>query len=174
MLSTETRLVTLAGREEGLSIVVALMLSVGGLLVTSVIIDIGSAGFSVVLPVSYAKAAFTAVDVGFLSARFLVVLIITEFLLYVKAVLAITGPGLSGTGLLIIIITGFSAADVIGTGSGTGFLVVLITLSSVIFLSLVKVALADEDVTACTEPLILLRLDAAVFLVNQAIVKVIL
>jgi hypothetical protein len=44
--------------------------------------------------------------------------------------------------------------------------VVLMALSSAMFLSLVEVALAGGDATACAEPSIPLRLDAAVFLVD--------
>jgi hypothetical protein len=174
MLSIETRLMTLAGKEKGLSIMVAPMLSVGGLLVTLVIIDVSSAGLLLVLPVSYAKAAFTAVNVGFLSTRFLVVLIITEFLLHIKAVLVITGPRLLGIKLLIIIVAGFPAADVISTKSGIRFLIVLIILLSAMFLSLIKVAFAGKDTTVCVKPLILLCLNITVFLINQAIIKVML
>jgi hypothetical protein len=175
MLNIETRLVTLAGREKGLSIVVALMLSVSGLLVTLVITDVGSAGFLVILLVSHVKAASTAVDIGFLSTGFLVILVITEFLLHVKAVSAIIRPRLSGTGLLVVIIAGFPAADVIGAGLGAGFLIVLIALLSAMFLSLVKVALTGRDTTAYTEPLIPLHLNTTVFLdLDQAIVKVVL
>jgi hypothetical protein len=175
MLGTETRLVTLARGEEGLLIVVAPMLSVGGSLVALVIADAGSVGFSVVLSVSYVKAASTAVDVGFLSAGFLVALIIAEFLSHVKAASAITRPGLLSTRLSVVVVAGFPAADVIGAGSGAGSLVVLMALSSAMFLSLVKVALVGGDATACAEPLIPLRLDAAVFLnIDRAMVEVVL
>jgi hypothetical protein len=105
-----------------------------------------------------------AVDVRLLSIGFLVILIIAEFLSYVKAVLAITGPRLLSTGLLIIMVAGFLAADVISTGLGVRFSVVLIALSSAMFLLLVEVAFAGGEATACAEPLILLCLNATVFL----------
>jgi hypothetical protein len=175
MLNTKTRLVTLAGKEESLSIVITLMLSIGGLLVTLVITDTGSAGFLVVLPVLHTKAAFIAVDVGFLSARFLIILMITEFLSHVKTTLTITRPRLSGTRLLIVIITGFPAINIISTRLDTRFLVVLITLLSTMFLSLIKVTLISEDTTAYTKPLIPLHLNTTVFLnLDQAIIKVML
>jgi hypothetical protein len=140
-----------------------------------VITDTGSAGFLVVLPVLHIKTIFTAVNIRFLSTRFLVALIITEFLLHVKAILIITGPRLLSTGLLIVMVIGFPSANVIGIGLGAEFLVMLIILLNTMFLSLVKVALTGKNTTACAEPLILLCLDTAVFLdIDQAIVKVIL
>jgi hypothetical protein len=166
---------TLAKKEKGLLIIIALMLSIGGLLLALVIIDISSARFLVILSVLHVKAAFTAVNIRFLSARFLIVLVIIEFLSHIKTASAITRPRLSGTGLLVVIIAGFSAADVINTGSGAGFLVVLIALSNAIFLSLIKVAFTGKEAIACAKPLILLRLNTAVFLdLDQAIIKVIL
>jgi hypothetical protein len=103
-----------------------------------------------------------------------VVLVIAEFSSHVKAASAITGPGLSGTGLSVVVVAGFPAADVMGAGSGAGFSVVLMALSSAMFPSLVEVALADGDATARAEPSIPLRLDAAVFLVDRAMVEVVL
>jgi hypothetical protein len=82
----------------------------------------------------------------------------------VKTISAITGPRLLGTGLLIIIVVGFPAADVISVGLGVRFLVMLIILLSAMFLSLVKVTFVGGEAIACTKPLILLRLDAVVFL----------
>jgi hypothetical protein len=113
MLGTETKLVTLAKKEEGLSIIIASMPSIYKLLVALVIINISSAGFLVVLPVSYIKTTSTAVNIEFLSTGFLVILIIVKFLLYMKAELIITRPRLLGTGLLIVIVTGFPATNVI-------------------------------------------------------------
>jgi hypothetical protein len=154
----------LVKREKGLLIIITPILSIGGLLITLVITDTSSVKFLVVLPVSHTKAAFTAINIRFLSIRFLVVLIITEFLSHVKTVSAITRPRLSGTGLLVIIVVGFPAANVISIGSGVGFSVVLITLLNVMFLLLIKVTFVGGDTTAYTKPLILLRLNTAVFL----------
>jgi hypothetical protein len=104
-----------------------------------------------------------------------VVLVIAEFLSHVKAASAIIGPELSGTGLLVVVVAGFPAADVIGAGSGAGFSVVLMALSSATFPSLVEVALVGGDATARAEPSIPLRLDIAVFLdIDRAMVEVVL
>jgi hypothetical protein len=156
--------VTLAEKKKGLLIIVTLMSSISRLLVTLAIIDINSIRFLVILLVLHTKAAFTAVNVGFLSIGFLIILIIAEFLSYVKAVLAIIGPRLLDTGLLVVIMAGFLAVDVISVRLGMGFLVMLMALLSAMFLSLVKVTLIGEDTIVYTEPLILLCLNAAVFL----------
>jgi hypothetical protein len=104
-----------------------------------------------------------------------VALMIAEFSSHVKAASAITGPGLSSTGLLVVVMAGFPAADVIGAGSGAGSSVVLMALSSAMFPSLVEVALAGGDATARAGPSIPLRLDTAVFLdIDRAMVKVVL
>jgi hypothetical protein len=84
--------------------------------------------------------------------------------LYVKATSAITGLRLSDISLLIIIVAGFPAANVISVGLSAEFLVVLITLLSAMFLSLVKVALANKDAIAYAKPSILLHLNTIVFL----------
>jgi hypothetical protein len=175
MLSTETRLVTLAKKEEGLSIIITLILSIGGLLIALVITDIDSTRFSVILSVLYIKAAFTAVNIRFLSTSFLVILVITEFLSHMKTTSAIRGPGLSGIGLLVVIIAGFPAAKVISIGLGARFLVVLIILLNTVFLLLVKVTFIDKKAITRAKPLIPLLLNIIVFLgLNQIIIKVML
>ena len=164
ILSIERRLVTLASREEVLSVVVVLILSISRVLVALVIIGIGSIRFLVVLLVLYIKVVSIIVEVGFVSIGFLVVLVIVKFLLYMKVVLVIIGIGLLGIGLLVVVVAGLSAIGVIGVGSGVGFLEVLIVLSSIMFLLLTEVIFIGRDMIAYTEPLIPLCLDIVVFL----------
>jgi hypothetical protein len=155
------------------------MSDVGGLLVASVIADVGGTGFLLVLPVSHVKAASAVVDVGFLSAGFLVVLLaglsVAAFTSHMEAAPAITGPGLSSAGLSVVVVGGFSAADIMGARSGAGFPVVLVALSGAMFSSFVEVEFAGGDAAARAEPLIPLRLDVAVFLdLDPAMVEVVL
>ena len=164
ILSIERRLVTLANREEVLLVLVALILSVSGVLVALVIIGVSSTRFLVVLLVLHVKVVSIIVKVGFVSIGFLVVLVVIKFSLYIKVVLVIIGIGLLGTGLLVVVVAGLSAIGVIGVGSGIGFLEVLIVLLSTMFLLLMEVIFIGGDTIARIEPLIPLYLDIVVFL----------